>query len=99
MVFKIKQPVSIGDLTNQIQIDELELASVSFNFEPERSDFGTAILSIVLVHRLSGHKTNVVYNDESALMFWKQIDAGGAVEKAVFDKLLSDKKLPDGTLT
>jgi hypothetical protein len=98
MIFKFKEPVSVGDLQSRIEVGELELCSLSLNFEPERSENGTAILSVVLVHRDSSHKTNSVYKDESALEFWNSLNASGQIEKAVFAKLTADNKLPDGEL-
>lgn len=79
-----------------IEIDLLELSHISINFEPEKADEGHAILSIGLVHRASGYKINVVYRDESALSFWRSIET--VVDPAVFNKLITDNKLPAGTL-
>jgi hypothetical protein len=99
MTFTLSTPIQVGDLTNPILIDKLELSSVSFNFEPERSSQGTAILSVVLVHRPSGYKHNVVYDDSSALEFWKHIEQEEEViSKEVLGKLIADGKLPAGTL-
>jgi hypothetical protein len=44
------------------------------------------------------HKTNVVYQDESALQFWNSINAAGGIDKAVFSKLIADNKLPAGDI-
>ncbi len=99
MIYTLTNPASVGDLENPITIDKLELACVSLNFEPERSSKGMAVLSIVLVHRASGYKHTVVYQDASALAFWTALDtAGSVVTKAVFAKLAADAKLPPGTL-
>jgi len=86
-------------LTNPITVNALELSAVSLNFEPERSSNGVAILSIVLVHRASGYKFNIVYNDATALAFWTALNtASSVVTKAVFAKLTADGKVPAGTL-
>jgi hypothetical protein len=99
MVYTLTNPITVGDLTNPIAVDKLELASVSLNFEPVYSDKGAAILSIVLVHRASGYKVNVVYNDATAMAFWTALNtAGSVVTKSVFAKLTADGKLPAGTL-
>ncbi len=98
MIYTLTMPVTVGELTNPITINQLELASVSLNFEPERSSKGTAILSIVLVHRASGYKVNVVYSDATALAFWMSLDAGASVTRALFQKLAADGKLPAGAL-
>jgi len=52
-----------------------------------------------LVHRASGYKVNVVYNDATALSFWTALNTvGSVVTKSVFAKLTADGKLPAGTL-
>jgi hypothetical protein len=96
MEFALATPLTIGDLQHQITIDKLEIASVSLNFEPMYSDKGVAVLSVVLVHRPSGHKVNIVYEDASALTFWQTHEAGLAT--AIFEKLIADGKLPAGSL-
>jgi hypothetical protein len=99
MKFTLEQPVQVGDLMNPIVIDAMELASISLNFEPERSSKGTAILSVVLAHRASGYKINVVYDDATALDFWRQIEQEEEViSRQVLSKLINDGKLPAGTL-
>lgn len=99
MIYTLTTPITVGDLTSPITVDKLELSGVSLNFEPERTANGTAILSIVLVHRASGYKVNVVYNDATALAFWSALNtATSVVTKAVFAKLTADGKLPTGTL-
>jgi hypothetical protein len=99
MIYTLATPITVGDLTNPIMVDKLELASISLNFEPVYSDKGTAILSVVLVHRASGYKVNVVYNDATALTFWTTLDtANSVVTQAVFSKLTTDGKLPAGNL-
>jgi hypothetical protein len=99
MIYTLTNPITVGDLTNPITVDKLELASISLNFEPIYSDTGKAILSIVLVHRASGYKVNIVYNDATALNFWNALNtASSVVTKAAFTKMTADGKLPAGTL-
>jgi len=89
----------VGELGRQIALDELELACLSFNFEPERSDRQVAILSIVLVHRASGYKVSIKYDDTAdALEFWREINAGEALTRRVLRKLQEDGKLPVGEI-
>lgn len=97
MEYALTNPITVGDLQHQITVDKLELASISLNFEPFYADGGTAILSVVLVHRASGYRVNVVYQDASALAFWQQHSA--TLESDVFSKLIADGKLPAGTLS
>jgi hypothetical protein len=99
MIYTLTNPITVGDLTNPITIDKLELASVSLNFEPNYTKKGVCILSVVLVHRASDYKVNIVYNDATALAFWTTLDtASSVVTKAVFSKLTADGKLPAGSL-
>jgi hypothetical protein len=99
MIYTLTNPVTVGDLSHLLTIDKLELASVSLNFEPVYSNKSTAILSIVLVHRASDYKMNIVYQDAAALAFWTNLDTiNSVVTKALFAKLTADGKLPAGTL-
>jgi hypothetical protein len=99
MIYTLTSPITVGDLTNPIIVDKLELSAVSLNFEPERTATGTAVLSIVLVHRASGYKVSIVYSDATALAFWNALNtASSVVTKAVFTKLNADGKLPAGIL-
>jgi hypothetical protein len=99
MIYTLTTPVTVGDLNNQIILDKLELSSISLNFEPTYKDKGIAILSIVLIHRASGHTVNIVYSDTSALGFWANLDtASNLVTKAAFAKMAADGKLPAGIL-
>lgn len=97
MQYTLATPTTVGDLQHQTVIDKLEIASISMNFEPLYSDNGTAILSVMLVHRESGYKMNVVYSDASALAFWQAHQ--GTLGPDAFAKLIADSKLPAGTLS
>lgn len=96
MEYTLTNPVTVGDLSNPITVDKLEVASFSMNFEPTLSDNGTAVLSVVLVHRASGYTMNIVYRDASALSFWQNHSA--TLETDIFAKLVADSKLPAGTV-
>jgi hypothetical protein len=99
MIYTLTNPVTVGDLTNPIVIDKLQLASISLNFAPSYTSQGKAVLSIVLIHVASGYTINIVYSDSTALGFWTALDTiGSVVTKAVFAKLTADGKLPAGTL-
>jgi len=99
MKYRLTQPMTVGDLTNPILIDELELASVAVNFEPEWASQGKATLSVVLVHLASGYKTNIVYRDATALTFWRNLNLADKVTSAILNKLQTDGKLPPGSIT
>lgn len=100
MRYVLTAPVNVGDLSHPVLVDALELASIAINFEPAYSDQGKAILSVVLVHRATDYKINIVYRDESGLAFWENMDTPqGQVTQSVFQKLTADGKLPEGTLS
>jgi hypothetical protein len=97
-VYKLAMPMTVGDLANRISIDQLELVSISLNFEPFYTGQATpiAILSIVLLHRASGWKETITYQDGSALAFWTA--HAPVLEAAILAKLMADAKLPAGTV-
>jgi len=96
MKYKLSTPVSVGDLTQRIEVDELEIESLSLIFDPQRP-----VLSIVLLHRPSGWQHNVVYRDSSAVEFWARVYEAefDFLHKAVLQKIIADKKLPEGTIS
>lgn len=94
MKYKLRVPVTIGDLLNPITIDEFEFHSISLTFDPERP-----VLSMVLEHKASGWKHAVTYVDSSAAEFWaRTMEAPiDAIVKAAIEKLVADNKLPAGS--
>ena len=102
MRYVFQQPVKMGDLQNQISIDSLELASVSFNFEPFHKDAGKAIVSVVLVHRSSGYKANIVIPDAAGLALWNQVRVSNFAIKGldiiILEYLLTNLLLPAGSV-
>lgn len=95
MKYKLHQTMRVGDFTNWVDVDEMEVKSVSVTFDPQRP-----VLSVVLIHQASGWQHNVVYTDSTAVEFWartmeQQLDA---VCRALVEKLARDAKLPAGTL-
>lgn len=99
MVYKLTPPMHVGDLVGGITVDQLQLVSVSINFDTVYASKGNAILSVILLHPSSGWKHNIVYQDASALTFWNStMDANSACSNAIFQKLIADGKLPAGTL-
>lgn len=96
MIYKLATPVHVGDLNSPLQVDALEISALSFNLDIEHKDH--AILSVVLIHRSSGWKHTVTYQDAAARKFWDDLNGGNAVNSVVFAKLMTDKKLPEGSL-
>ncbi len=86
-------PVTVGDFGHPISIDKLERFSISLTMVSV-----TPTLSIVLVHHASGYQVNIVYQDATVSPFWTGINAANLLEKAIFQKLTADGKLPTGTL-
>lgn len=104
-------PQSAGDLRHQITIDELELLTASFNFEPYYADKGVCMTYIGLIQHVrsiltcgvrrpfgSTHKLKIIYEDGRGMELWKKVDAIGNVTRAVFDHLVADGQLPQGTI-
>lgn len=92
----LNQPVAVGDFAKSVQIDELEMESVSLTFDAQRP-----VLSFVMLHRASGWQWNVVYSDSSAVEFWartleSQFDE---IIRKGFLKMADDNKIPPGTLS
>jgi hypothetical protein len=98
-IYRFKNPVRVGDLSQSIEVQELQLASVSVNFQNHYAKNGTAILSVVLEDLASGHKLNVVYNDADALALWQELDTiDGRITLVILNKLQADGKLPPGAI-
>ena len=96
MKYTLATPVNVGGFDNPVQIDSFEVHSVSLTFDPQ-----LPVLSVVLEHKASGWKHNLVYRDSSAAEFWartmeQQLDA---VCRALVEKLAGDGKLPPGAVT
>src|SRR6266404_1211523 len=95
MKYTLATPVNVGGFDNPLQIDSFEVHSISLTFDPQ-----SPVLSVVLEHKASGWKHNVVYRDSTAVEFWartmeQQLDA---VCRALVEKLAADARLPAGTL-
>lgn len=90
--------MTVGTLENQLTLDHLEICAISFNFEPERAQYGKAIISVVLVHPSSKWKHTVVYEDTVAMKDWQAIEAAAGIHKRLLKKLLQDGKVPNGTI-
>ncbi len=93
VIHTLSAPVTVGDFGHPISIDKLELFSISLTMASV-----TPTLSIVLFHRASGYQINIIYQDATVSPFWVGVNAANTLEKAIFQKLTSDGKLPTGTL-
>jgi hypothetical protein len=95
-------PQQFGDLSNRITVDAMQVASVSFNFEPHYRKNDDIIVSIRLIHPESYYTENIIYRDQEGIDFWEIIRTGDhsieCVETKILKKLLADGKLPSGKL-
>lgn len=95
--FKLTQPITIGDITNSIVVDQLDLHSISLAFDPQ-----APVLSAVLEHKASGWKHVVTYVDPTVVQFWAngtQVAHFDAIVAGLVQKLVTDGKLPAGRLS
>lgn len=95
MKYKLSPPMFVGDLANRIEIDELEIKSMSMTFDPQ-----DPVLSIVFLHKPTGWQHNIVYVDSSAVEFWARTlePEFDFLLAAVLKKMVTDQKLPPGAL-
>lgn len=95
MKFKLATPITVGDLTNSVIVDELEVESLSVAFDPQ-----VPVLSVVLLHRTSGWQHNVVYRDSSAVEFWARLceQSFDTICNELLKKLVFDNSLPAGNI-
>ena len=80
ITYKLKTPMTIGDLKNQIVVDELVIVSCSMTFRREEP-----VISMVFLHPQSGWTHNVCY------AHWNNGGAGGKATVNVDEQ----KKLAD----
>lgn len=77
MIYKLDIPITVGDFENQIVVDQLELRSMSMVL-----DGANPVLSIVLIHVVSGWSHNIVYRDATAMDFWNSLESGSATSRS-----------------
>jgi hypothetical protein len=94
MIYTLTNPITVGDLNHSIIIDALQVESLSITCNQQKP-----VLSVILVHPASGYQLNVVYTDATALAFWDAVNSGSVLERATFERLMKDNKLPQGTLS
>jgi len=95
---RLAQPITVGTIYNQITVKEMEIASVSFNFEPELKKRGKAILSVVLVDPATGWKHNIVIRDATALNVWQAVDKNNNISRRLLTQILGEGRLPAGEI-
>lgn len=93
LTYTLATPVTVGDFLNPVVVDKLQLYSISLTAGDAKPT-----LSVVLIHVASGYQINLVYTDATVMTFWNAINAGNALTRAAFQKLVADGKLPAGTL-
>lgn len=96
-------PIHIGDLSGGLDIDQLRVATFSFNMQKSYSDQSKAVLSIGLEHPASGYCYTVTYLDAQALTYARAINTANfsvtPFDAQLLQKLVADGKLPaNGTV-
>jgi len=96
MKHTLGSPITVGDFSNRVVVDELDIQSISLTLDPQNP-----VLSVVLVHKASGWQHVVTYTDSSAVEFWarameREFDA---IADAMLKRLVADGKLPAGRAT
>jgi hypothetical protein len=90
----LDNPVTVGDLTQQITLKKFNLVSVSLNFEDVYRNGAQAVLSVCLVEPDTNYRVNVVYQDAQALTLAQLIEQ--QIGPEILFKLADDGKLPSG---
>ena len=82
ITYKLKKPMTVGDMKNQIMVDELVVKSLSISFLAKEP-----VVSVVFLHPASGWQHNVCYGawntaeevkdqvHEASDIVWTQVDA------------------------
>jgi hypothetical protein len=94
--YTLTTSVNIGTLLNPVAVSSLQVTNIAIATTPKLGVLGTGTLSLTLTDPASGAQEVITYNDASVLDLWALIEA--AVSQAVFAKLLSDGKLPQGSI-
>lgn len=98
--------ISTG-LSDSITVKSVQLTAINISTTPELAQIGTGTMSVTLTDPATGYQEVISYSDASVITFWQATAPTPAtgdqnqdvVAKAVFAKLISDNKLPGGTLT
>lgn len=105
VTYTLTAPATIGTLGAQQTITSLQLTGLKLNLRPELAALGAAELEVTLTDPKSGAQEMQKYRDATVPAFWAAAQTsianeaiGDAVARAVFAKLIADKKLPKGTL-
>ena len=92
--YTLSSPVTVGDLTRQVNLTAFKVTSISINFEDAYTSSGEAIVSICLADVVTGYPLNFVYRDASALALAQVIE--GQIGPEILLKLANEGKLPAG---
>jgi len=98
-------PVSIGNLTDPMMISSVQVTGIAYTSTPSLAPIGTGQLSILLTDPGNGGQQTINYMDASVLAFWAGLVSatseklGDVISGAIFAKLISDGKLPAGTIS
>jgi len=97
MQITFSSPVVVGDLSNRITLNSLQVKSVSFNLAGPKGA-PNVLASVTLTDPATGYDAHFVYEDADVTpTLWNQI-SGGAWIRALLQRLVKDGKLPPGDI-
>ena len=96
-------PIPVGDLGSSIMVDELVIATISFNRQKSYTSEGKAVLSVGLEHPGSGWVHTITYIDAPALAFINALDKSdfraSSMGRRLLEKLVTDGKIQSGEIS
>lgn len=92
MIYKFKNTMFVGDLHQQIAVEELRLYAIYV-----RLDDNSPELTVTLIHPSTGWQHSVTYRDSSVLDFHRANDYD-SIFRAALAKMGTDGKIPEGSI-
>jgi hypothetical protein len=102
-IFTLAAPSNVGTIGSPVTVAALAITGVSYTSTPKMAPIGTGQLVITLTETTNGWQETIRYADATVISFLAQVvnsaPFSDAVAQAVFTKLITDGKLPAGTVT
>lgn len=105
VTYTLTNPINVGSMSSPVTISSLQVTGVNYSSTPSLAPIGAGQLAITLLDPVSRWLETIAYKDASALSFWQTASslASGStlddiVSFAAFTKLMTDGKLPPGTI-
>lgn len=97
MKITFTNPVTVGDLSRQINITALQVKSVSFNLAGPKGA-PNILVSVTLTDPATGYDAHFVYEDTTDTpALWSQLSSGAWL-KTLLQRLIKDGSLPPGDI-